>query len=364
VTRPPRTFAHVSFHSMADGQAAGVHVRELYRALERQGWKGTLITRPVRARMFGYAWVNLAALRLLKHVDVLYVRAHPAALLLLVIASRRQKTIILEVNGLIEDLTDTYPVMVRLRGPLGCLDRFALKFPDGFVAVAPGLATWIVKQTCGRARVLVLANAADRVRFHERVPARPDLQPPYVAYCGALAPWQGIETLLEAICHPQWPTALRLVVAGEGPLRPQIAAAEASGAPIEYIGPLKHDDVPAVLTGSVAAISARTRRDASPMKLYEALACGVPVVASAIPGQRELVESTMSGLTFAPGNAQQLAAAVNQLASDPSLAATLAGNALRTSRGHDWDARAADVKAFVTALQEESLTETPCAEPR
>jgi glycosyltransferase involved in cell wall biosynthesis len=349
---------------MADGQAAGVHVRELYRALERQGWKGTLVTRPARLRVLGYAWVVLVALRLLKHVDVLYVRAHPAAVLLLAIASRRQTTTtILEVNGLIEDLIDTYPFIYRLRGLLARLDRTALKSPDGFVAVAPGLATWIVDQTSGRARVMVVANAADRTRFHTCVPARNDLQPPYVAYCGALAPWQGIETLLEAVAHPHWPAAVGLVVAGEGPLRPDVVAAAASGAPIQYLGALKHDDIPAVLRGSLAAISSRTRRDASPVKLYEALACGVPVVASAVAGQREIVESTTSGITFAPGDAQQLAAAVNQLASDPSVAAAMGSNALRASHGHDWDARAADVLAFVAALQKPPTDES-CAEPR
>jgi glycosyltransferase involved in cell wall biosynthesis len=363
VTGPPTTFAHVSFHSMSDGQAAGVHVRELYRALERQGWKGTLVTRPARLRVLGYAWVVLVALRLLKHVDVLYVRAHPAAVLLLAIASRRQKTTILEVNGLLEDLTDRYPSMTRLRGLFARLDRTALNFPDGIVAVAPGLATWIVEQTSGRARVIVVANAADRTRFHERVPARHDLQPPYVAYCGTLAPWQGIETLLEAVRHPHWPTAVRLVVAGEGPLRPHVLAAVASGAPIQYLGALKHEEIPAVLRGSLASISARTRRDASPVKLYEALACGVPVVASAVTGQGEIVDLTMSGITFEPGNAQQLAAAVNQLESSPAVAAAMGTNALRASHGQDWDARAADVLAFVTALQK-PLTGGSCAEPR
>jgi glycosyltransferase involved in cell wall biosynthesis len=349
----PRTrFAHVSFHSMADGQAAGVHVRELYRALERQGWEGTLVTRPAGIRALGYAWVILRAVMLLRHVDVLYVRAHPAAVLLLAVASRARQITILEVNGLAEDLTEVYPFMARMRGLLALLDRTALRRADGVVAVAPGLAAWAVEETSGRAQVVVVGNAADGDRFHGRVQKRDDLPAPYVAYCGTLAPWQGVETLLEAVRHPEWPPAVRVVIAGDGPLRADVVAAATSGAPVDYIGPLKHDDVPPVLVGSLAALSARTRRDASPVKLYEALACGVPVVASAVLGQRDLVESTTCGITFEPGNAQQLAAAVTRLASDPALAAAMAANASRASRGHDWDARGAAVVAFVTTLLE------------
>jgi glycosyltransferase involved in cell wall biosynthesis len=353
VTPRPTTFAHVSFHSMADGQAAGVHTRELYNALKRQGWKGRLVTRPGRLRVVGYARVFLVSFRLLKHVDVLYIRAHPAALLLLAAASRARQMTILEVNGLAEDLTEAYPFMASVRGLLARIDGAAVRYADGVVAVAPGLAAWAGKETSGRTRVITLANAADGARFHSRVSRREDLAAPYVAYCGALAPWQGIETLLEAVRHPEWPPHVRVVIAGEGPLRARVVAAATSGAPVDYIGPLKHDDVPPVLAGSLAAVSARTRRDASPVKLYEALACGVPVVASAVAGQRELVESTTSGITFEPGDARQLAAAVNRLASEPALAAAMAANASRASQGHNWDARGAVVVAFATALHEQ-----------
>jgi glycosyltransferase involved in cell wall biosynthesis len=336
---------------MAGGQAAGVHVRELYRALERQGWRGTLIARPPKWRIAGYLAVLFRTFRLIKQMDVLYVRAHPAALPLLAFAAKRRITTILEINGTAGDLIDAYPFMTRLHGLLTRADVLSIQLVDGVVAVAPGLAEWVANGSGGAVPLAVVPNAADVGRFHRRVPPRLDLVRPYIAYCGALTPWQGIETLIEAACSPAWPDGVRLLVAGDGPLRTGITAAIEAGAPIDYLGVLEHDEIPPILAGSLAAVSARTRRDASPVKLYEALACGIPVIASAVAGQREIVESEGCGLTFPPGDAQELLAAVRRLAADGDAAACMGRRAERASRMHSWDARGAAVTSFIERLR-------------
>jgi glycosyltransferase involved in cell wall biosynthesis len=349
-----RSFAHVSFHSMEDGQAAAVHVRELYDALERGGWAGLLVTRERcrRKRLLGYAYVLLHAMQLVAQVDVLYVRAHPAALPLLILARRRRTLAVVEVNGVAADLTDVYPSLACFRWAVALLDRGVLRLADAAIAVSPGLADWVACETRGRVPTAVIPNAADRHRFSPKAAVRTDLPKPYVAYCGALAPWQGLETLLKAAESPHWPAGVSLVVAGEGQMREDICFAARSGSSVHYLGPLKHEDIPAVLAGSVAAISARTRRHASPVKLYEALACGVPVVASAVPGQVELVESHECGLIFPPGDAPSLARAVKLLATRDDVRGRLADNANRASEGHDWDSRAAALMAFVGSLRQ------------
>lgn len=341
-------YAHISFHSMEPGQAASVHVQELFDAVERAGVSGMAVNRGMdqRPRIFSYASVLLQALRQLPDVDALYIRAHPAALPLLVAARFSEVTTIVEVNGTTTDMTDAY-AWLRPAGALVALaDRMVLRLADGVAAVSPGLRDWARTQGV-KAPVAVIPNAADSRKFHPGVSPRAGLPRRYVAYCGALAPWQGLDTLIDATRHPHWPGDVRLVVAGAGPLRSQLRAARAAGAPIDDLGLLSHGEVPSVITGALAVVSPRSVRHASPMKLYEALACGQPVVASALPGQAELIEDRQCGLTFRPGDSADLAGAIAALAGDAGLRARLAASAEAVGAENTWDARARTLLTFV-----------------
>jgi glycosyltransferase involved in cell wall biosynthesis len=86
------------------------------------------------------------------------------------------------------------------------------------------------------------------------------------------------------------------------------------------------------------------------MKLYEAIACGVPVIASEVPGQVEVIEARGCGLGFPPGQPRHLAQAVAALAETPGLRARLAEAALGTRESDTWDARAGTLIEFVTAV--------------
>lgn len=342
------TYAHISFHSMEPGQAASVHMQELFDAVERAGVSGRAVNRGMgrRPRLFSYAAVLLQALRQLRDVDALYIRAHPAAFPLLVAARLSQVTTIVEVNGTTTDMTDAYPWLRAASGLVALVDRMVLRLADGVAAVSPGLLDWVRGQGI-KVPVAVIPNAADSRKFHPGVSPRDGLPQRYVAYCGALAPWQGLDTLIDATRHPNWPGDVRLVVAGAGPLRSQLRAARAAGAPIDDIGLLSHDEVPSVITGALAVVSPRSVRHASPMKLYEALACGQPVVASALPGQAELIEDRQCGLTFRPGDSADLASAVAVLARDAGLRARMAASAEAVGAENTWDARARTLLGFV-----------------
>jgi glycosyltransferase involved in cell wall biosynthesis len=340
---------------MEDGQAAGVHVLELYSAIERQGWRGRLVTRQNCSdrRALAYLQVLLRAVRAIRHVDVLYVRAHPVALPLLLVARVTRTTTVLEVNGHTSDLTDVYRRLAPAGRALVAVDRAVLRMACVVVAVSPGLAARVTADVRGRVPVTVIPNAADPRLFRPDVDGRLRLPVPYVAYCGALAPWQGLETVLGAVTSPDWPSHVALVIAGGGPLRTQIvAAAAAEESRVRYLGILPHAEVPAVLAGSLAVVSVRTQPHASPVKLFEAFACGVPVVASAVPGQSELVESHECGLLIPPSDAGSLARAVTLLAARPELRERLAANAAKASRGQDWDARAADLIEVVENMRQ------------
>jgi glycosyltransferase involved in cell wall biosynthesis len=217
----PMVFGHVSFHSMEPGHAAGVHVRELVAALRRRGIRCVAINREGsgRSRLRGYVSVLWRALRSLRHVDVLYIRSHPVSFVLVAIARcGRSGSTVIEVNGTAADLSDAYGWARAAERIIAVFDRLSLRWTDAIVTVSGGLRDW-AREQAPAVPIAVIPNAADPRRFHPDVARRPGLPSRYVAYCGALARWQGLDTLIEATRDPCWPSGVRLVVAGDGPLR-------------------------------------------------------------------------------------------------------------------------------------------------
>ena len=89
------------------------------------------------------------------------------------------------------------------------------------------------------------------------------------------------------------------------------------------------DDVPALLRESDIFVLP-SRSEAFPNGLIEAMAAGLPVVATAVGGIVELVRHGENGLLVRPGDSRDLANAIQQLVDDPRRAAALASHARRT----------------------------------
>ena len=88
-----------------------------------------------------------------------------------------------------------------------------------------------------------------------------------------------------------------------------------------------------------AATVLSTSSEGLPMVVLESLACGVPVVASDLPGCREVIEEGVTGLVFPSGSDEALAAALDRLLSDERLRAAI-GEAGRRRVEERHDARA------------------------
>lgn len=124
-------------------------------------------------------------------------------------------------------------------------------------------------------------------------------------------------------------------IIGDGPERGAIAAEIerlGAGAAVALVG--ERDDVPERLAAAdVFVLSSRS--EAMPMVVLEAMAAGLPVVASAVGGMPELVVDGETGLLVVPGDPQPLAAALSRLARDPLLRGRLgAAGRDRAARHH------------------------------
>jgi glycosyltransferase involved in cell wall biosynthesis len=156
----------------------------------------------------------------------------------------------------------------------------------------------VVVHNCPPRPAATLPDGDGRVRAAASIP--PDA--PIVIYTGGLRPGRGLEQLADAMLEPGLAGA-HLAYLGFGPLREDIlrlAAEPRFGGRLhvlEPVGPL--EVVPWVASADVDAIPIqrhnRSYELSTPNKLFEAMAAGVPVVASDFPGMRAIVEGIGEG---------------------------------------------------------------------
>ena len=189
------------------------------------------------------------------------------------------------------------------------------------------------------ARVERVYNGVDLQRFPFLSPERTAVRPPVLLFVGRLVEKKGIMDLLAALASLREagiPARCRIV--GSGPmeldLRQQSGALGLDGQ-VEFCGPASQEEIASVHlpAASVAVlpcvIAADGDRDVLPTMLLEAMARGVPVVSTRLPGIVEAVPDGVAGLLADPGDARSLAASIAETLRDREAAARRAREARR-----------------------------------
>jgi glycosyltransferase involved in cell wall biosynthesis len=232
------------------------------------------------------------------------------------------------------------------------LDRLASSRAARIVACSEQLRRLLVeRQGLPASRTVCIPNGIDLGRFAcgpKRV-----LDGRLVAgTCVRLEPQKGVAHLIEAVARlagrlPE----LRLVVAGEGSLRPALErqAAEAGLAGrVDWLG--FRPDVPQVLAG-LDLFVLPSLAEGLPLSVIEAMAAGVPVIATDVPGSAELVQPGRTGRLVPPGSAEALAEAILDAAERPETSRLWAERARDLVRQrHSAEAMAAAVRRLYAEL--------------
>ncbi len=255
----------------------------------------------------------------------------------------------LDVPGIVEVNSPLIIEHRRYRGPLDlrraqeCAAR-VFACARLVVAVSGAVARW-VESVAGRdCPVTILPNGVDTERF--RPNSRSSRNGTFtIGFAGSLKPWHGVDTMLEAgaLLLAQ-DSSYRFLVVGGGPEYERLEAkAEELGIrwAVELTGPVDHATVPLHLGRMDLATAPYPDLPDfyfSPLKLFEYLAAGVPVVASRVGQVAEIVEDGVSGVLCPPGDHQALADAIFELRRAPDRRQALgeAGRALAVRR-HTWD---------------------------
>ncbi len=154
----------------------------------------------------------------------------------------------------------------------------------------------------------------------------PDVHP-RIGIVGRLTDQKGHSDALEALALVNRTRPAHLLILGAGPLEAQLKAQAAALGIVDKIHFLGwREDVSAILPHLDLMLSA-SLWEGFPTVLLEAMAQGVPVIATDVSGSRELVIDGETGLLAPPGEPQRLAECVQQLLNEPALASRLAAAA-------------------------------------
>lgn len=353
---------YLCLQATQEGQASYAHVHEIINGLRKRGWDVELFepsyskkdfAPTILQRLFEFIFVQLKLLVKLKKDDLIYIRSHFAAFPTSVIAKLKKIPVVQEVNGPYEDLFIAWPWTRYFKGFFKWLIKVQYKISDAIIVVTPQLKEWVISEIGGLKvlNVYVISNGANTDLFTPDAESKYKLEKPYVVFFGALAPWQGIDTILEAIKNPEWPENVKLVIMGDGVERTKVEKAVRENNKILYLGKIHYKEVPGVVSNSIAGLSpknnlgGRSNTGLSPLKVYEILACGVPAIVTDFPGQADIIREHQCGIVVSPDNPEEIAKAVKYLYDNENKRKEMGQRGRKVVlKEHSWDKRAEETE--------------------
>jgi glycosyltransferase involved in cell wall biosynthesis len=326
---PPADLAEMPVHRLPVLEAEGGPGREIALRAAEAGWPGILA----------------AAGRF----DAVYERYSLWSCSILEWARDRGLPALLEVNA---PLIEEQAAHRELADPAGA--RWSAERVFGaatvLLAVSEEVAGYLGGFVEAVGRVEVLPNGVDAHRFApalSRRRLRSDRESGVtIGFVGTLKPWHGTSLLLDALAQlREVHEGVQLLVVGDGPERPALEARVVElglTRCTRFIGSVDAEEVPDWLGSMDVAVAPYPRLGSfyfSPLKVYEYMAAGLPVVASRIGQLKRVIDPGVTGLLVEPGDSGSLAEALGLLVADRALRERLgwAARAVVEER-HTWSA--------------------------
>ena len=341
-------------------KGASVHIQEVVRELIRRGHDVTVHTTRAgrdipddlaglevietrieaddpgaRERAQQEVSARIAARIIAGGADLVYERYSLFSTALAEVAEATGAAGVLEVNAPLIEEQRTHRVLVDEEAAANALAR-QVAAATATVAVSDPVRDWVRERT-GSERVRTVPNGVSITRI---VPRPEDIGDPVVTFVGTLKPWHGVADLLAAAALAKRPWKLRII--GDGPERAALEEQAAGlGIEVDFRGAVAPADMPGQLAGSAIGVApypdlgGEQQQYFSPLKVYEYLAAGLPVVASAV-GQLPQILGEL-GTLVPPSDPAALATAIDTLAADPVLRGKLGWRGrMQAEEKHSW----------------------------
>ena len=242
---------------------------------------------------------------------------------------------ILEVNAPLIDEQRTHRVLVDEQAADAALQE-QVQAALATICVSDPVRDWVIARTEGT-RVFTVPNG---VNVHRITPQPESPGAPVVTFVGTLKPWHGVDVLLRARAqaHKDW----KLRIIGDGPMRAELDdLARSLGIDMDFRGAVAPDAIPQHMAGTAIGVAPYPAMDTdsdqyfSPLKVYEYMAAGLPVVASRVGQLPEIMGE--SAYLVPPSDPEALAEALDVLVANPVERARVGSdNRRQAEREHSW----------------------------
>jgi glycosyltransferase involved in cell wall biosynthesis len=350
---------YLFYEYLADGVGGLSHVWEVSKSLQRQGHKviifapscgkykvnrsleiiyiPTIDARFFRFLSYHFLLLFYAGYYVARHkVDILYVREMVLSLTPFMLSKIFKKPMITEING---DLLNEYESAGYPRFLLAAMryvEMIICNASQALVCVTKGLRDILqARYQLSNEHIKVIPNGTDTDRFHplDQTACRKhlgiDVETKVVGFVGTFVPHQGLKYLIDSstLIMEKSPGATFLIV-GDGPVRNDIMnRVQAMGVAEHFLfpGAVSQEEVAIYINAMDVCVAPFTRSrneriGLSPLKIYDYMACGKPVVASDIKGVGDLLQENEVGIAVPPEDPTSLAIAVLLALSDQKLA--------------------------------------------
>ncbi len=190
--------------------------------------------------------------------------------------------------------------------------------------------------------VEIVPNGVDHERFRPGLPRleRYDDGVRNILFVGRFDPRKGLPDLMRACAElAREGLAFRLILVGDGRLRGQVErlAGGALEGRVHFEGRVGHEHLPRYYASADIFCSPARDGESFGLVLLEAMASGVPIVATDLAGYRTVLTPGNEGLMAPPRDPAALAAALRRLLVDPALRARMAASGIETARAYGWE---------------------------
>lgn len=291
--------------------------------------------------------------------DVLYLRQNSFPFFPIFLCKILKISSIVEVNGIVLDELKVNPnsqsFAYRVFSYLALRsEKFNYRYCDRIVSVTDKLKDELVRlYSIPENKIHVINNGANTDVFKpldlEQTKSGLKLEnsKKYVCFVGNLAAWQGVEFLIRAspLILEKCPDA-RFLIVGDGVMKDSLMKITSElrlSDKFIFTGRIPYENVPLYINAADVCVAPfikerNSKIGLSALKTYEYLACGKPIVASSISGVRDLIESSGGGVSVAPENPEELAAAVVKLLLDENSRVLMGDKGRRyVVENHSWD---------------------------
>lgn len=242
---------------------------------------------------------------------------------------------ILEFNAPLIDEQRTHRVLVDEQAADAALQE-QVQAALATICVSDPVRDWVIARTEGT-RVFTVPNG---VNVHRITPQPESPGAPVVTFVGTLKPWHGVDVLLRARAqaHKDW----QLRIIGDGPMRAELDdLARSLGIDVDFRGAVAPEAIPQHMAGTAIGVAPYPAMDTdsdqyfSPLKVYEYMAAGLPVVASRVGQLPEIMGE--SAYLVPPSDPEALAEALDALVANPVERARVGSdNRRQAEREHSW----------------------------